>query len=374
MPPVPAYPGQPLFGAWSGGPMSPDKAMRLTGVWACVRLISESVAMMPLEAFGPGVDGGPPRPLKNPGPLLKSPAAGMTAAEFVQVIVTSMLLRGNFYGMIVARDGYGLPTQIEPLNPDRVAVRVDDEGTVRYRVGKTEIDDPHDILHIRGMRLPGAVVGMSPIEYAARALHTTEAAGRFGANFFDADAHPTAILATKDPVSPESAKVVKERFKAAVQNRDIAVLGLGLEYSQVQVSPEESQFLETQKWGLAEIARVYGVPPEMIGGTAGGGLTYSNVTQRSLDFLTYALQPWLTRLESALTPLIPGARFVRFNTSALVRMTATDRWAVNRIQLETKAATINEVRAEEGRGPVEWGDTPVESSAPTPAAATEGDK
>lgn len=352
LPPIPAHYGQ----ATSSAPQTADGAMRISAVWACVRLLSESVSMMPLEAFGVNPDG-TRRPIK-PGPLLTKPSVDATLAEWVQMIMVSALLRGNAYGVHLSFDGNGYPTQTELVNPDSVKVRVDPEtGMLAYTVGVTPVPR-ENMLHIRGMRIPGMALGMSPIEYAARALATETAAGQFGRGFFEDGAHPSAILSTDANVTKEQAETVKARFKAAITGRDVAVLGAGVKYTAVQVKPEESQFLATQKFSINQIARVFGVPPEMIGGDSGGSMTYSNVTQRSLDFLTYAVQPWLTRIENAIFPLIPGVRHVRFNTSALVRMTPVDRWNVTKNRLTLGAATINEIRAEEGQPPVEWGDEP----------------
>ncbi len=354
LPPVPAYPGQSLFGG--SGPQTVDSAMRISAVWACVRMLSDAVSMMPLEAFGVDKDGAR-RPIK-PGPLLTKPSSDATLPEWVQMLLTSLLLRGNAYGVHVERDGNGFPTQTELLHPDQVQVHVDrDTGRLTYTAGGQPLAT-EDVLHVRGLRLPGVPLGLSPIDYAAKTLATEQAAAAFGRGFFLDGAHPSAVLTTDQQVGQDKAQEVKDRFKAAIKGRDVAVLGAGVKYTAIQVNPEESQFLETQKFSISQIARIFGVPPEMIGGDSGGSMTYSNVTQRSLDFLTYAVQPWLTRIENAIFPLIPGARHVRFNTSALVRMTPIDRWNVAKNRLLLGAATINEVRAEEGQAAVEWGDEP----------------
>ena len=342
-------------GPFRSGNTGADAALHLSAVWACVRLVSDAVAMMPLEAFT--IRNGE-RVTIPPNRLLERPSPDASLTEWVQMAMTSMLLRGNAYGFISERDQLGYATQIEPLHPDQVRVKVNsDSGHLDYTVAAQPVDRD-DIVHIRGMRMPGMPLGLSPIEYSARTLATEAAAEAFGAGFFEDGAHPSAVLTTDQQVKKEAAAAIKERFKASIEGRDVAVLGAGVKYNAIQVSPEESQFLETQKFGTSQIARIFGVPAEMIGGTGGGSMTYSNVTQRSLDFLTYAVQPWLTRIEDAIYPLIPGARHVRFNTSALVRMTATDRWSVNKTRLSNGAATINEIRAEEGQPPVEWGNEP----------------
>jgi HK97 family phage portal protein len=350
---VPPYPGAPMFGIM--GTPSSEQALRLSAVWACVRMISDAVSMMPLEAYT--MRAGKRVPLKDAGPLLTKPSADATRSEWVQMLMTSLLLRGNAYGQIVQRGAFGLPTQIELANPDVVRLNVDASGRLNYTFAGHQLPF-EDVFHIRGMRIPGSLMGLSPIEYAAKTLNLSASAQEFGYGFFQDGAHPSGILTTDQPVSQENATILKERFKAGQKGRDTAVLGAGVKYQQIQVSPDESQFLQTQMATVSDIARIFGVPSEMIGGTGPGGMTYSNVTQRYLDFLTLSVQRWLNRLEDAITPLVPGAKHVLFDTSVLLRMTPSDKWGVNVMRINTGAVTINELRAIDGLEPVAWGNEP----------------
>jgi len=146
---------------------------------------------------------------------------------------------------------------------------------------------------------------------------------------------------------------------------------LGLNMSTLSVSPEESQFLATQQFGVTRICRIFRVPPELVGGgTPGSNITYANVTQRSLDFLTYTVQHWLSRFEHALSPLLPGMQHVKFDTGELVRMTPDTKAVIDNQRLMSATKTINEVRSEQGLSPVPWGEEPyLPAMGPAASAA-----
>lgn len=348
---VPPFPGMSIGGGMS---VTPDTALQVGAVWACVRLLADAVSMMPLHAFT--VRDGVRVPIDDP-PLIVAPSADASMTDFVYMTMVSLLLKGNAYGRIVARDSMGYPTQIELQAPDRISVSMAQDGTVSYRIAGKEVPT-RDIWHVRAYRTPGAVTGLSPIAYAASTIGTQVAAENFAGGYFRDAPHPSAILVAKNQVTKDQARAIKESYMASVHGREIAVLGAGVEYQGLSITPEESQFLETKRVGVAEIARFFGVAPEMIGGTSGASMTYANVTQRAMDFLTYSVQPWLGRLEASLFPLLPGKKHVRFDTSVLVRMAGTDRWLMNKNKLTTGAATINEVRADDDMPPVEWGNEP----------------
>lgn len=363
--PFPVPPVMPFLGmSWFGGTTA-DQAMRIAGVWACVRLLADTVSMMPLHAFT--IRNGVRVPITDP-PLIQRPAARDTMQDWLYQLMVSMLLRGNAYGRIVARDHYGYPTQIEVLDPERVSMSQDTTGAWSYSVNGAAVDST-TIFHIPAFRMPGSPKGLSPIAYAARTLGTMTAAEAFGQSFFEDGAHPSSILTTDQPVSEENAQKIKARVLASASGREPMVLGAGVKWQAVQVSPEESQFLATQQFGISQIARIFGVPAELVGGGApGSSITYANVTQRAMDYLTYSVQPWLTRIESAMFPLMPNQQHVRFDTSELVRLDPEAKWRVNNEKLNTAASSINEVRADDDMPPVDWGERPYLPAVKTTAA------
>lgn len=346
-PPVSPFPGTDRYGR--GGAPGVDRAMQVSAVWACVRLLADSVSMMPLHGYT--MRGNIRVPTDDP-PLIVRPSADATTAEWVYMTMVSLLLRGNCYGRIVRRDSSGFPMQVELVDPDQVGYRSDpDSGAPIYTFGGKSVNDA-DVMHLRAFRAPGRRLGMSPIQYAATQINTDAAVSKFGLDYFEQGAHPSSILSTPAVLTQTQSQTIKDKFKAAVRDREPAVLTGDLKYEQIQVKPNESQFLETKKYGVAEIARIFGVPPEMIAAEAGNSMTYANVEQRALDFLTYSVQPWLTRLESAYAQMLPGRRHVRFDTSVLTRTDFLTTMQATAIGIASKQTTPDEGRALRDEAPL----------------------
>lgn len=346
-PPVPPFPGANIYG--QAGIGAPETALVVPTVWACVNLLANAVSMLPLETFRRA--GGVPSRAVDP-PLIVAPCGDMTQSEWLHMVMVSLLLRGNTVGRIVGRDGMMRPTQIEIQNPDLVDVKVDrDTGAITYRVGQ-QVVATADIWHVRGLTLPGQKVGLSPISYAAATLGVDIGSRKFAREYFDGGGIPKAVLTSDQKLDQNQSQTIKDRVKAAWSAREVAVLGAGLKYQQIQVNPEESQFLATQQANVGQIARYFNVPAGMVGGTEGGSMTYSNVEQRSIDFLTYSVSFWLKRLEDALFPLLPQPQFVRFNTEALLRTDAETQAKVD-VQLTAgRISTTSEIRAKRGLPPL----------------------
>lgn len=337
---VPAFPGWSPFG---GASVNIDQSLRVNAVWACVRLLSDAVSMMPVCAYD--VRKGQRVPVDNP-PLLDMPAAQTSMADWIYQVMVSALLNGNAYGEIVTMDDNGSPTQIELQHPDRVHVGMAD-GRPEYTFNGRKID-PGRVWHFRAFRMPGLSLGLSPIAYAARTISTSALAADFGRGFFADGAHPTGIFSTAAPINQTQAKEIKDRLNEAVRGREALVLGNGANYAQLQVSPTDSQFLDTMRWDATQIATVFGVPPHMIGAPSGSSMTYQSVEMESLNFLTYSVQPWLTRLENALFPLLPRKKHVRFNPDVLLRTDLETRIRAGAQAIASKQMTPTEVRAWEG--------------------------
>ena len=364
--PEPIVPPYPL--AYGG--TSVDNAMQLDAVWACVSLLSETVGMMPVLAYDVKAGKDAPMPAKNQPSLLTSPTVRLSMQEWLAQMMCSLLLRGNAYAEWTPGGG----GQLVPLNPDKVRVTVED-GKVIYRVGG-EIRS--NIFHMTGKVMPGDVVGLSPISYASQMLQTAMSIDAFARGYFQDAPHPASVLQSDQPINQDQARQIKDRVMAAGQSREPMVLGLGLKMETLSVTPEESQFLATQQFNVERICRIFGVPPQMVGGgSSGQNITYANITQRRLDFLTFSVQGWLTRFENALSPLLPGKQHVRFDTSALIRMTPMDQAIVADKYVKTGVVTINKVRADMGLETVPWGDEPylpgMSSAAAGATVSSEGE-
>lgn len=347
--------------ASSGVPVDSDSAMRLSAVWACVRLIVDTATSFPLDQFS-GV--GETRREITPSTFVASPSANVAAPEWRAQVLVSVLLRGNALGLKVARDSMGRATQVEITNPDDWTIRRRGRGIapVEWRYLGEPIDR-RDVFHVPGLTAPGQVVGLSPIEYARETVGLGLAAERFAGRFYATDAHPTAVLETDQAVDKDTAAVLKSRILDALRGkREPIVLGNGVKWRAIQVSPSEAAFLDSQRFTVGQIARVFGVPAEMIGGAAdGSSITYANTEQRAKHFLDYCLSPWLVRIERAISAELPRPQFVKHNVDALLRSDTKTRYESHKIAIDSNVSTVNEVRALEDKAPIEGGDVPFVS-------------
>jgi HK97 family phage portal protein len=331
-------------------------------VWACVRLLSDTISSLPVHVFRGDEQVPTPK-------LFEEPAAGYPMHDFVAATMTSLLLRGNAFALITARSGAGmLPSQVELVHPDRVGVTLNAESQrVEYRIGGQEFDSS-DVWHVRAYAQPGAVLGMSPVAFASESIGLGLAAQRYGAEYFDAGGVPVGTLDVEseqwDETANDSLTEVWRKWRSEGRKRGRVPILRGVKFNPVSINPEESQFLETQKFNVSQIARVYGVPPEMVAGEAGNSLTYANVEQRSLDFLTYAINPWLVRLDHALGALLPSTLSVKLNPDALLRSTTKERYEAHEIALRAGFLTVDEVRELEDLPPLPR--SPATPAGPSP--------
>jgi HK97 family phage portal protein len=340
----------PVSSTYAAVPVGPSTAMQHSAVWAAVNLIAGSISTLPLYAYRRGERD----PLPDLPPLLRQPSATMNLPDWLYAALQSLLLRGNCYGQIVDRAGAGLlPAQVELLAPDRVQVTAN--GAVAYRVDGQEVD-PASIWHVKAFTAAGNVVGLSPIAHARQAVGLGLAVEKFGAQWFGEGATPSGVLTSDQRITRQDANDLKEGWKDRHGgHRDIAVLGDGARFQAISISPEESQFLETSRANVATVARYFGVQPELIGGESGGSLTYANVEQRALDFLTFGLRPWLVRLEAAISGLLSSTTTVKFNAGALVRTDLLTRYQAHEVGIRAGFLTVNEARELEDRPPLPQG-------------------
>jgi HK97 family phage portal protein len=329
-------------------PVNPSTALQHSAVFGCVDLIAGSISTLPLAAYRDGDE----RALPALPPILRQPSAGWTLPEFIYACLQSLLLRGNAYGLIVDRSGAGLlPSQVELLAPERVAVAAP-YGAVEVRIDGQEID-PASLWHVRAFTAPGQVLGLSPIQHARQAIGLGLGAEKFAARLFGDSAIPSGVLTTDQRINAQQAETLKERWASRHEGRrGIAVLGEGARFQAVTISPEEAQFLETTRANVATIARYYRVPPELIGGESGGSLTYANVEQRALDFLTFCPRRWIVTMETALSALLSSTTTVKFNAAALVRTDLLTRYQAHESAIRAGWKLRSEVRELEDLPPI----------------------
>lgn len=364
----------------SGVPVTEETALSLLAVTSCVRIISEAVSGLPLDAVRMR---GKVREQLDPAPIIISdPFGGAMNSRlpsrrigFSQLMV-SALLRGNAFALVLSRDGRGYPNRLMVLHPDRVEVSLDSAGQKIFKVNKAEID-PYDMVHLVGMSFPGQPVGLSVITYARQAIGLGLAAEEFGAKFFGAGAHLSGIIEVPGDLDNDRARQLKERFSAIHTGlrtaHAVGVLTGGAKFAPISVTPEDAQFLGTRAAQNLDIAMLFGVPPHMLGQVDRTTSWGTGIEQQTLGFLKYTLEGWLGRLEDAFTPLLPRPQVARFNLAGLLRTDTVSRFGVYTQARTASILTTNEIRALEEYPPIEGGDDigmPL-NSATSGSSATE---
>lgn len=331
--------------------VSADSAMRQSAVWAALRLRADMVSTLPVDVFrklgSELVEVAKPPVLVNPS------GDGMTLREWLYSTQVDLDRVGNAFGLITARDGAGLPAEIQLVDHAKVTVIVR-KGVLLYRIENVEYA-AKDVWHERQFTLPGLVVGLSPVAYAAWSIGLFQSAQQFGLEWFANGGYiPSGHFRnTKKAFTEGQAATFKDRFKAAVENRDVIVTGDDWEYKTIDAGSSDAQFLETQKHTELDIARFFGVPGDLIEAQGNASsVTYANVTQRNLQFLVMNLQPTLTRREDALSKLVAAPRFVKFNTDAILRMDPLTKAQAISLQLDNRTMTPSEARALENKAPL----------------------
>lgn len=351
-----------------GGAGSPEQSRYHSTVWACEDLIASMMSILQPWAFklppngvrtptpGPGMgSGGTPVKLVTQPRILNEPAAGTDIGDWLYQ-GTRAAIRGNVYGSVVDWDRGGFAQQIELQDNDKVQVGRERDGSVTYRFNGVVQKDPSTVWHRTMFRLPGHVTGMSLLQYSQRAVRLGLNAEDFASGFFADGAHPSSVL-TNDSMAQMSqadSQTVKQKFMAAVHgSREPAILTGGWKYQQIQVSPTDSQFLGTEQQVDLKVCRFYRVPPDLVAvAISGSSVTYANVEQRGLDFLTYTMQRWITWWERKLGAMLPGGQYVKFDLSPLLRTDILTRWTVNHAQIASRVMTQDEVREGESLPPL----------------------
>ena len=319
----------------SGKRVNERSAMQMTAVYSCVRILSEAIASLPLNVYQYNDTGGKEKAYGHPlfHLLHDEPNPEMTSFIFRETLMTHLLLWGNAYAQII-RNGKGEIVALYPLMPDRMQVDRDDKGRLYYQYMMTSADaptmkgssvilDPSEVLHVPGLGFDG-LVGYSPIAMAKNAIGLAIAAEEYGSKFYANGAAPSGVL--EHPGTLKDPARVRDSWNAAfggsANSHKIAVLEEGLKYTPISISPNEAQFLETRKFQIDEIARIFRVPPHMVGDLEKS--SFSNIEQQSLEFVKYTLDPWVVRWEQALQKVLLSEEeknryFFKFNVEGLLR-------------------------------------------------------
>ena len=323
-----------LGGSSSGKAVTERSAMQMTAVYSCVRILSEAVAGLPLHLYRYNDSGSKEKAVDHPlyRLLHDEPNPEMSSFVFRETLMTHLLLWGNAYAQII-RNGKGEIISLYPLMPNKMTVERDESGHLYYSYQRSNdeaigesgrvILKPSDVLHIPGLGFDG-LVGYSPIAMAKNAIGLAIATEEYGAKFFANGAAPSGVLEHPGTlIDPSKIREAwQSQFGGSQNSGKVAVLEEGMKYTPISISPEQAQFLETRKFQINEIARIFRVPPHMVGDLEKS--SFSNIEQQSLEFVKYTLDPWVVRWEqsimrSLLSPTEKSEYFVKFNLEGLLR-------------------------------------------------------
>ncbi|HEP1429747.1 TPA: phage portal protein [Streptococcus pyogenes] len=325
-----------LFGrTTSGQNVDEFKAMQTTAVYACVRILSEAIASLPIHVYE-RTDKGKEKRVDHPLYFLlhDEPNPEMSSFVFRETLMSHLLIWGNAYVQII-RDRSGNVISLYPLLPDKMSVHRDSRGILYYKYQRQTEENPNitetgtvilpqeDVLHVPGLGFDG-LIGYSPIALAKNAIGMTLATEEYGASFFRNGANPGGVLEhpgiLKDPKRVRDSW--NEVYKGVANAHKVAVLEEGMKYTQIGIPPEEAQFLQTRKFQINEIARLYRIPPHIVGDLEKS--SFSNIEQQSLEFVKYTLDPWVVRFEQSFKralflPEEKKTHFIKFNVDGLLR-------------------------------------------------------
>ena len=324
-----------LGGSSSGKIVTERSALQMTAVYSCIRILSEAIAQLPLHLYQYNDKGGKEKAIKNTLYFLlhDEPNPEMSSFVFRETLMTHLLLWGNAYAQII-RNGKGEVVALYPLMPNKMTVNRDENGNIYYQYNRYQDEaktgdlgtvtlSSRDVLHIPGLGFDG-LVGYSPIAMAKNAIGLAMATEEYGAKFFANGAAPSGVL--EHPGTIKDPNKLRENwnstFGGSGNSGKVAVLEEGMKYTPISISPEQAQFLETRKFQINEIARIFRVPPHMVGDLEKS--SFSNIEQQSLEFVKYTLDPWVTRWEQSLSRALltkeeKKTYFFKFNVDGLLR-------------------------------------------------------
>lgn len=343
----------------SGKTVNERTAMQTTAVYACVRILAETIASLPLHTYRyteSGKQKAREHPLYNL--LANAPNPEMTSFVFRETLMGHLLLWGNSYSQII-RDGRGKVIALYPLLPDKMTVNRSEKGEIYYlynKEGQEYILTKDEVLHIPGIGFDG-LIGYSPIAMAKNAIGMAIATEEYGAKFFANGANPGGVL--EHPGVVKDPQRIRDSWNAVYQGTSnahrIAVLEEGMKFQSIGIPPEQAQFLETRKFQTEEICRIFRIPPHLIGDLERA--TFSNIEHQSISFVVHTIRPWLVRIEQSINKSLFSESekkeyFVSFVVEGLLRGDYESRMRGYSIGIQNGFMSPNDVRSLENMNPI----------------------
>jgi HK97 family phage portal protein len=341
-----------------GVSVTEQSSMQLLTVYGSVRLISDSIATLPLDVYRRTGDDAKVEIAKPK--WLQQPTTNLDFTSWVSQVLSSLLLHGNAY-VVVQRNEVGTIVELIPLDPSKVRV-TRDRGRLAYMVNGQRVDA--EMLHLKGLMLPGSDVGLSPVEYARQSIGLGLAAVKFGTGYFEGEGNMPGVIEMPGSAQSETLRAIAEQWRRRRREGGRGLPGVlqeGAVWKPTGVTNEQAQFLATRKFTSAEIAgQMFMIDPTELGiGIEGSSLTYANLEQRNTRFVRVTLLPWIVRLEKALSDLLAQPRYVKFNLGALLRGDLQTRYAAYAVGIGAGFLEPNEARDWEDLPPMD--DTPDDS-------------
>lgn len=362
----------------TGVSVTPENALEVTAVWAAVRMIAGTLATLPLHTYR-STEEGKERAKEHPAYRLlhTRPNPEQSAFSFRETLGAHLLIFGNAYAEI-ERNGMGEPVALWPLLPYRVRSTRDDAGRKLYLVsveGQEVPLAPENVVHVAGFSLDGQA-GLVPIHLMREAVALGKATEQFGASFFGNGAAPSGVLSHPGKLGAEAAQNLRTSWTALTSGLSnahrVAILEEGMSWAPLGIPPEHAQFLESRKFQVSEVARIFGIPPHLVGDLERS--TFSNIEAQGIEFVKFCIEPWTRRIEQELNyKLFPDEDFfAEHSLEGLLRGDSAARAAWYTAMSQLGVYSVNEIRALENLNAVPGGDVRLAPlhMAPTPTTET----
>ena len=343
-----------LMGA--GVPINDETAMAISTVFTCVAILSDAVSTLPLQVLQKTTDRSK-LPVDPVPTLIQNPWPDGNLLTWLSQVMYSLLLRGNAYGVIQVRGEDGFPTAIQLVHPDIVAARRNPKTAERvYTINGVEIP-PQDVMHIPALAPPGSFIGLNPVEYMRSSWGLAAAAEKYGGAFFSNSANPSGVLEVPGDLSETETLELARAWKVAHQGvgsaQYPAVLTGGVTWKQISINPDDAQWLGLRGYQAAEIAAFFRIPDHLALGSADRTTSYGvGIESMELQFLTYTLGPWLSRIEAQLSSYLPASQVVKFDLSDRVRGPSIERAQRHTLEINGGWKVVDDIRGEEGLPPL----------------------
>ena len=362
----PLIPGRPAFNALAGVNVDSESAIRMATVYSCVRLLCDTVSSLPVGAYvRRGRNRLPYAVVYGETPAwVNKPNPETTRLEFYEQIVSSFKLEGNAY-ILTVRDNMGDVVEVYVIDPRNVRIeRMSPTDPLVYFVKIKDSQGIYEqkltdkeVLHIPEFRLPGQRYGLSPISACRTTIGSAMAADTYAASYFGNAANPGGVITVQGELTEEQASDIGRDWNinhtGPYRAGKIGILSGGATFTPLQINAQDAQLLDTRRFSVEEIARIFRVPLSLLGHPVAGAMSFASVEAQNLSFVQHSLRPILERIEQSLSTLLPESDgFIRFNLDALLRGTTLERYDAYTKGLREGFLSLNDVRATEDLSPL----------------------